>query len=79
MHLLGGHSEGVTILAMAGRSRENCCNMVEVVFKLRSKRLVVDGCRLVGSRLMLGRKPFLAYLMAEVMVIIKSGATRRLG
>ena len=75
----GGHSEGDVIDAMVGRRREYLCKMVESVLSCWSKRLVIDGCSRVGSRSMLGRKPFLVYLIAEVMVMIKSGAARWLG
>ena len=76
MCLSGGHSEGVAMLAIVGRRRENCCNIVDVLFVFKSKRLVIDGCRRVGLRSMLGRKPFCAYLMADVIVMTKSGAAR---
>ena len=79
MRSLGGHLAAVAMLAIVGSRRENHCNIVEVLFKFKSKRLVIDGCRRVGSRSILGRKPFCAYLMADVMVMTKSGAARWLG
>lgn len=75
----GGHSEGDAIDAMVGSRREYRCKIVESGLSCWSNRLVIDGCRRVGSRSMLGRKPFLVYLIAEVMVMMKSGAARWLG
>ena len=53
--------------------------MIESVLIHWSNRLVIEGCKRVGSKSMLGLKPDLAYLIAEVIVIMKSGAARWLG
>ena len=72
----GGHSEGDAIDAMVGRRREYLFKIIESVFSSWLNRLVIEECRWVGLRSMLDRKLFLAYLIAEVIVMTKSGAAQ---
>ena len=76
---VGGYSAGEAICVMVGRRREYCFKIVESVFVFVSNRFVMDGCNRVGSRSMLGLNPFVAYRIAEVIVMMKSGAARWLG
>jgi hypothetical protein len=43
------------------------------------KRFVIDGWSLMGSRSMLAQNPVVAYLIADVIEMTKSGAARWLG